>query len=122
MANVTAASNPSTNDPRMSGAGTVNKTQSKKGTNDTVSVDVVQVGLTADGKHAEVVLKIGSSGRVTMTVNTDGSATVNATGSGTTDYSILTLSTADPNNWTITVKTQDGSVYQFVKGHGGGGH
>ncbi|MCB9170260.1 MAG: hypothetical protein H6597_04510 [Flavobacteriales bacterium] len=121
MANITAASDPGTTDPKMSGAGTVDKTETTRGANDTVTVDAVQDGLTKDGRHAQVVLKIGSDGNVTMKVNSDGSATVEASGAGKTDYTILTLSTSDPNNWTIHVNTKGGSVYQFIKGHGGGG-
>ncbi len=124
MATVTAASVPSTTDPGDPSAGTVDKTENSKGSNDTVTVNITEdTTRTENGKtNAQVVLKINADRGATVGLDGRGGVTVNASGSGTDQYSTLTLNTADPNNWTVNVGTSGGSTYVFKKGGGGGGH
>lgn len=125
MATVTAASNPDKNDPGKPAAGTVTKTTDRTGTNDTVVVSITEDTTTSSGgkTYAQVILKINADdgARIALDPRTGG-VTVTASGSGTDQYSTLTLNTADPNNWTVQVGTSGGSGYTFTKGGGGGGH
>lgn len=102
-------------------ATSVGKTVTKSAAGDTVTVSAYQDGL--KGTSAMVVLQINSDGKSSATTDpSSGVVTLNASGSGTISYLVLTLGSSDSANWTVYVNTSGGSNYKFVKGTGGGGH
>lgn len=100
----------------------VTKTISKQGTNDEVSLEAWEDGMDPKTGKAVVVLKVGSSGNSTASVNGKGNVKLKAQGKSERSYLSVTLDSSDHNRWSLQVDTSGGTIYVFAKGQGGADH
>ena len=84
-----------------------------------MTVNAYQDGTSAS--KAQVVLKVNSDGKSTVSVDKNNVVQLSASGSGTDMYLTVGMTASDPNTWTVNLKTTGGSTYKFQKGNGGGG-
>lgn len=97
----------------------VTKTTVAAGAGDDVTVNAYADGLSG-GKKVVVVLTVNAEAQATSSVDqATGVVRLNGTGSGKTQFLLVTLSSTDILNWTVYVNTSGGSTYRFVKGDGG---
>jgi len=85
---------------------------------DAIAVNACEDGING-GKKVVVVLSVNVSTPAKASVDQlSGAVMLEASGSGTPQFLVITLDSIDQRNWTVQVKTSGGSHYTFKKGVG----